>query len=132
MKDLARQTAEATANIGSELNTMQTALNKTVSAIQQIAKVNLNLKDYSAQILRSVQEQNTTVSEMAHTLSSADTVSKAIANGVTQASNELQGAQNSIHEIRNSSTETAESIASIKQSLSQMQSLANDFEKVGI
>jgi len=79
-----------------------------------------------------VQEQNTTVSEMAHTLSSADTVSKAIANGVTQASNELQGAQNSIHEIRNSSTETAESIASIKQSLSQMQSLANDFEKVGI
>jgi len=132
VKDLARQTAEATANIGSELNTMQTALNKTVSAIQQIAKVNLNLKDYSAQILRSVQEQNTTVSEMAHTLSSADTVSKAIANGVTQASNELQGAQNSIHEIRNSSTETAESIASIKQSLSQMQSLANDFEKVGI
>jgi methyl-accepting chemotaxis protein len=132
VKDLARKTAQATGSIGSEMESMRVAVTQTVSSIKQISEVNKSLQVFSNQVLQAVREQSATVNGMSQSLSKTETVARGIAHGAEVASTELRGAQHGIHGIRGRSVETASSIATIKRSLSEMQQLAEQLEKVGM
>ena len=106
IKELAKQTAEATVEIKTRVGGIQQSTDDTVSEIQQVSKVVNDVNEIVSTIASAVEEQSATTKE--------------IAENVTQAS---QGIQEITENVSQSSTvagEIAQDIAEVNQSASEM------------
>ncbi len=82
VKELARQTAEATEDIAKRINDIQSSTGETVGAIGEISNVIGQVNDVAHTIASAVEEQSVTTKEIAenvsHTADAAETVSSAV------------------------------------------------------
>jgi len=101
VKELARETAKATEDIGTKIEAMQSDTEKAVTAISEIASVIEKIDLLQTKIATAVEEQSATTSEISRNITEATTGSTEIAQNIVQvahaAQNTAEGANNTQH-----------------------------------
>jgi len=99
VKELSRQTAKATGEIGTNIGSIQADTKAAVAAIVEITTIIHKLNDISGMIASAVEQQAATTGEMGRNVSSAATSSSDIASNIVyvsdSAQNTTQGASHS-------------------------------------
>jgi methyl-accepting chemotaxis protein len=114
VKNLAKQTANATGEIATQIDEVQQATDKTVEATQGILEIIQRITDNSAAIAAAIEEQDSSTQE--------------IARSVQEAAAGTQVVSNSIEEVRQVAGETGASAAQVleaAESLSGQSDLLN-------
>ena len=109
VKALAEQTAKATGEIGQQINSIQTATQESVAAIQQISGTIEKLSEISSTIAAAVEEQGAATQE--------------ISRNVQQAAQGTQQVSSNITDVQRGASETGSASA---QLLASAQSLSGD------
>jgi methyl-accepting chemotaxis protein len=98
VKELAKETAKATEDIGHKIEAIQLDTRGAVDSIQQIGKVIAQINDISNTIASAVEEQTATANEMSRNVGEAAKGTSEIAQNITAvaqaAQNTTQGATN--------------------------------------
>lgn len=130
IKDLAKQTAEATLDIKNKIEGIQHATEITVKEINQISTVIADVDQIVATIATAVEEQTATTREIAENVSQASTGIGEVNENVAQSSAvaseiaaEIAEVNRSANEMNNASTQVTESareLSAIAESLKAM------------
>jgi methyl-accepting chemotaxis protein len=119
VKELAKQTADATEDIGRKIEAIQNDTKGAVTAITQISKVIGRINDISNTIASAVEEQSATTNEIARNASEAargsSEISRNVANVSVAAKNTSEGANNTL----SAATELAKLAADLKRVVEQ-------------
>lgn len=106
IKDLAKQTAEATLEIKGKIGAIQGSTAETVTEIDQISKIINDVNEIVTTIATAVEEQSVTTKE--------------IAGNVAQASQGIQEVNENVSQSSNVSAEIASDISGVNQSAVEM------------
>ncbi len=114
VKELAKETAKATEDIGRKIEAIQGDTSGAVSAISEISEVIGRINDIQTTIASAVEEQTATTNEIARSVTEAAGGANGIADDISQvasaADDTRQGAQNTLQ----SATELATMAAELK------------------
>jgi methyl-accepting chemotaxis protein len=83
VKDLAKETAHATEDIGKKINAIQQDTESVIETIDQITKINNRINDFQTSIVGAVEEQSATTNEMSRNLTEAARGSSKIAQSIS-------------------------------------------------
>ena len=119
IKELARQTAGATGEIKSRIESIQDSTDATVKQIQQISQVINDVNDIVNSIVTAVEEQSSTTNEIATNISEATVGIQEVTENVAQVSLVSATVAHDISEI-------SQSTNSISQGSSKMKTNANN------
>lgn len=122
VKALAGQTAQATGEIGQQIESMQTNAADTVKAIEEITGIIEQINTTSQNIVMSVDEQREAVREISFTISSSSHSASNIAKNVSESANGLAEISGSISHIDSETSDTvkqAEKLGSLSKELHQ-------------
>jgi methyl-accepting chemotaxis protein len=121
VKELAKQTSEATEDISQRITAIQTDAKGAATAIQSINGIISQINDFSSTIATAVEEQSATTTEMARNVSEAAKGSGEVAKNITgvaaAAQNTSAGATESnkaAHSLAQMSTELRELVGQFK------------------
>jgi methyl-accepting chemotaxis protein len=106
IKDLAKQTADATLEIKGKIGAIQSSTVATVSEIDQISKISNDVNEIVTVIATAVEEQSVTTKE--------------IAGNVAQASQGIQEVNENVAQSSSVSAEIASDISGVNQSAGEM------------
>ena len=116
VKELAKETARATDDIGHKIEAIQTDTQGAVSAISEISEVIDRINDIQSTIASAVEEQTATTNEISRSVAEAATGANGIAEDVTKvataASDTQQGAQTTL--------QSASDLAAMSEQLRQL------------
>jgi len=90
VKDLARETAKATEDIGSRIEAMQADADRAVTAISEIGSVIERIDHLQTTIAAAVEEQSVTTAEISRNISEARTGTAEIAENIVQVAQAAQ------------------------------------------
>jgi methyl-accepting chemotaxis protein len=90
VKELAKETAKATEDIGQKIDTIQNDARGAMTAINQIGATIGQISDIQNTIACAVEEQTATTKEISHVISEAATASADIARNITGVANNAQ------------------------------------------
>ena len=121
VKELAKQTAKATEDIGRKIEAIQGDTKGAVEAIAQIGKIINQINDIQNTIASAVEEQTATTGEISRNISEAATGSSEIAQNITG----VAQAARSTTEGANNTKSSADELARIAQ---EMQTLVSKFK----
>lgn len=113
VKELSKETASATQEIGQKIDAIQSDTERTVGAISEITKIVADVADIANSIAAAVEEQSVTTSDISQTLTEAATGSSAIADLIGGLN---EGAQSS-KASADSTLESARSLDGLSQQL---------------
>ncbi|MBU1169134.1 MAG: methyl-accepting chemotaxis protein [Proteobacteria bacterium] len=130
IKELARQTAEATRGIKVIVNDIQVSTSGTMGDIEQIAGVVGNINDIVTTIASSVEEQTATTKEIANNVSQASTGIQDISYGVTRSSQASQGIATDISEVNRSATQVSDNSILLDTRSSELSELSAALKKL--
>ncbi|MEI6257082.1 MAG: methyl-accepting chemotaxis protein [Planctomycetota bacterium] len=116
VKELARETAKATEDIGSRIETMQEDTKRAVAAIAEIGAVIEKIDALQSKIATAVEEQSVTTSEISRNIAEATTGSTEIAENIVQVA---QAAQSTAEGASNTQVASQE-LSRMAQSLQQL------------
>jgi len=135
IKDLAKQTAEATGEIKKRIDSIQNSTNSTVSQIEQITTVITNVDAIVATIVDAVDEQSATTSEIAENISQASAGIMEVTENVAQVSavsgevaRDIAEVSESAGVIATGTTEIKESAIELSRQSAILQSIVNRFK----
>ena len=122
VKDLARQTAEATEDIIVQIKGMQDQTGDVVTAINEVAAINEEINEINTSIAAAVEEQTATVGEVARTVAGT-------AQNATQVSTTIKELSTSIdQQVVASIQEASQAIADVTQVIREVQGKAEENE----
>lgn len=107
VKDLAQQTNEATEEIRSKIEAMQTSTSSTVTEMSQINKVIADVSDLVSNIATAVEQQSATTQD--------------IAQNVSQAASGIQEVTRRISQVSDASQSISADVATFDQSTSEVE-----------
>ena len=116
VKDLARETAKATEEIGTKIEAMQADTSRAVAAIGEIVTVIEKIDGLQTKIAAAVEEQSVTTSEIGRNIGEATTGSTEIAQNIGQVA---QAAQNTAEGATNAQLSSQE-LAKMAQTLQRL------------
>jgi len=119
VKDLAKETARATDDIGSKINGIQTETSAAVVAIASISAVINQINDISSTIATAVEEQNATTNEMSRNVSEAAQSSGEITRNITGVAEAAQSATRGATVTLNASRQLVQTSALLRQLIEQ-------------
>jgi methyl-accepting chemotaxis protein len=122
VKELARETARATEEIGGKIEAMQGDTQRAVAAIAEIGSVIERIDDLQTKIAAAVEEQSVTTSEISRNIVEATTGSTEIAENIVQVA---QAAQSTAEGASNTQLSSQE-LARMAQAL---QRLVDDYKR---
>lgn len=102
VKELAKQTANATDDIRGRIEAMQNSTGSAVQSIQEISQVVSRVNELSRMIASAVEEQNITTQQIAGHVSSAAEMANVVARGVSEsaaASREITESMSHVDEV---------------------------------
>ncbi len=123
IKELAKQTAEATGAIKQKIDGIQNSTAETVTRIEKISNVINDVNDIVATIATAIEEQSTTTSEI------ADNVAQA-SNGIQEVNEKVSSSSNAASEIASNIIEVNQSANEISNSGSQVNLSAEELSRV--
>ena len=107
VKELARETAKATEDIGSKIEAMQSDTSKAVAAIAEIGAVIEKIDALQTKIATAVEEQSVTTSEISRNIAEATAGSTEIAENIVQVAQAAQSTAEGASNAQISSQELA-------------------------
>jgi methyl-accepting chemotaxis protein len=130
IKELAKQTAEASGDIKEKIEGIQGTTDTTVGQIAEISQVITDVNDVVATIATAVEEQSAATKEIAENVSQASTGIQEVNESVNQSSTvsneiseDIAGVSTSMDEMSNSSSQvnlSAQELSKLSESLKQM------------
>ena len=123
IKELAKQTADATGEIRSSIESMQGSTDETVDEIKQITEVIGKIDDIVASITDSVAEQTTTTTEITENINQAALGISEVNENIAQssvASSEIAKDVSSVSELTQGLAESSRTVESEAQGLSAL------------
>ena len=134
IKELAKQTADATREIKSKIDSIQNSTAETVGEIRQISNVIKEVDTIVSEITLAVQEQSATsgeisqniiqaadgIVEVSENVSQTSIVSTEISQNISQTSAIVSRLSGSGHEIENTSRQLAEQVLALKDLTKQL------------
>lgn len=116
VKELARETAKATEDIGSKIETIQSVTKGAMEAISQISTIIYEICDIQNTIASSVLQQTTTSQEISRNVSEAARASSDIAKNITG--------------VASAATTTRQAATDAEKSALQLSKIAEDLQKL--
>jgi methyl-accepting chemotaxis protein len=107
VKDLARETAKATEDIGSRIESMQHDTSRAVAAIAEIGSVIGRIDELQTRIAAAVEEQSATTGEIGRNITEATTGTGEIAENIVQVAQAAQSTAEGAYNTQVSSQELA-------------------------
>lgn len=114
VKDLARQTANATEEISSRIEAIQDDTERAVQVIQHITGSVTSISELQASIASAVEQQSATTSEIAQSV-----------NGVADESNTLG---RSVDDIAEAASSTSEGVAQARDAINELARMASELQ----
>ena len=130
VKELARQTAQATEEINKQIESMQSNTLTAVKAIEAVTKVIEEINTISQTIVSAVEEQSATVNEIAKNIGGASAGANEIAKNVGESAKGLSEVANNISGVNKGATDTAQGVVQIKESANELSKLALGLQKI--
>ncbi len=130
IKDLARQTAEATGEIKEKIEGIQNSTEKTVTRIEQISKVSSEVNDIVATIATAVEEQSVTTREIANNVVQASQGIQEVTENVAQSSTVSQEIARDIAEVNQEANEMSNSSSQVNMSAEELSKLAEQLKEM--
>ncbi|MGK0238072.1 MAG: methyl-accepting chemotaxis protein [Candidatus Pelagisphaera sp.] len=121
VKELAKQTATATEDIGQKIAAIQTDTKGAVSAIGEIASVIGQINDISSSIASAVEEQAVTTNEIARNAGEAAKGAGEISQNIVNVSEAAQSTSSGANETLTSAKQLAELSATLKKVVEESQ-----------
>lgn len=121
VKELAKQTAEATENIGHRIGAIQSDAQNAVAAIGQISVIINQINDISSTIASAVEEQSVTTAEMGRNVEEASKGGAEITQNITGVAQAAQSTASGATETQASAQELSRMAAELQQLVSQFQ-----------
>ncbi|HEX2918229.1 MAG TPA: methyl-accepting chemotaxis protein, partial [Edaphobacter sp.] len=120
VKELAKQTAKATEEIGQKIEAIQEVTKGAVSAIEEIGSIIDQVNDISNSIASAVEEQTVTTNEIGRSVSEA-------AQGVTEIASNINGVATSAKNTTQGANDTQAAASQLSQMAAQLQSSVATF-----
>jgi len=130
VKELAKQTAQATDQISKQIEEMQSSTTSAVSAIEGITKIIDEINTISQTIVSAVEEQSATVNEIAKSVGGASQAAGEIARNVGESAKGLSEVSSTIQGVNKAATDTAGGVSNIRQSAQELSKLAVGLKKI--
>ncbi|MGB3222824.1 MAG: methyl-accepting chemotaxis protein [Desulforhopalus sp.] len=124
IKELAKQTAEATVDIKVQIEGMQGTTSSTISDIKTISEVINEINDVITTIASAVEQQSAATSEISENVAQAAGGIGEVNENVAQSSVAIQDINRDITEISNGSSEINSSSQNVNQSANELSKLA--------
>ena len=115
VKELARQTANATADIAARIDAIRTDTKAAVAAIGEIGKIIAAIDDTQATIAAAVEQQTTTTAEISRSVAEAATSSAGIAERVSGLARASEQTTSGVAETQRAAHQLAGMAAELRQ-----------------
>lgn len=120
IKELAKQTAEATKEIERQISAMQTGTNSAVEAIDAVAKVIDEVNAISQTVVCAVEEQKTTTDGISQNINQSNTGARIITTNMGRSVEELAAVSSDIASVSNAVTNASEGIVQVERSAQEL------------
>ncbi len=130
VKELARQTAQATQEIRKEIEQMQNSTQSAVSAIESIAEIIEQINSFSQTIVSAVEEQSATVQEISKNVSGVSSGSQEVARNVAESAAGLSEISRNIVGVNEAASQTTQGVSQINTSASELARLATELHGI--
>ena len=130
IKELARQTAEATQDIKERIEGIQGSTSETVTGIGEISKVIDDVNEIVSTIAVSVEEQSVTTKEIATNVAQASTGIHEVNENVAQSSTVAGDIAKDISEVNRAATEMSGSSSQVNTSSEELNKLAEQLKEL--
>ena len=130
VKELARQTANATHEIERQVREMQANAASAVTSIDIVSEVIDSVNSLSHTIASAVEEQSATVSEISKEVSKVSTGAQDVAKNVSGSAKGLEEIARTINGVNDGVKDTVQGIDRVKSSAEDLVRLANGLKKL--
>jgi methyl-accepting chemotaxis protein len=130
IKDLAKQTAEATLEIKSKIEQIQNTTQVTVTEIEDITKVIDEMNSIVSEITESVSTQVATTTEISENINQASQGIQEVTDNVSQASTVSQEVAQDIAEVDQYSSQLSSNTGQIHESANALGELAGQLQRM--
>ncbi|MEJ2155241.1 MAG: methyl-accepting chemotaxis protein [Desulfobacteraceae bacterium] len=130
IKELARQTAEATGEIKQKIEGIQGSTKETVQRIQQITQITNDVEDAVSTIATAVEEQSAMTREIAGNAAQASSGIAEVVDNIDQSSTMSGEISEAVSDISQSNTEMSNRSASVNDSAIELSDLAASLKKM--
>lgn len=128
VKELAKQTAEATEDIRSRIEGIQTSTGESVTAIGDIRDIIKQVNDVSRSIAAAVEQQTVSTREIAENVDQTATASEMVSGNVSQSATAAQGITENITNVDEAARQTAAGSSQAQAASQQLNSLAEQLQ----
>jgi len=119
VKELAKETAKATEDIGRSIESIQTDTQDAVAAIGHISTIIAQINDISSTIASAVEEQSATTNEMGRNVGESAEGSGEIARNITTVARVAQNTASGASQTQTAATDLARMASELKQLVSK-------------
>ncbi|MBI9016706.1 MAG: methyl-accepting chemotaxis protein [Phycisphaerae bacterium] len=126
VKELAKQTAEATNEISERIGAIQSTTTESVESISKISEVIKKVNDVSRSIAAAVEEQSATTGEIAQSVSSVATVSDTVSRSISESASASQEITKNITGVDAAARQTAQSSAQTQVASTELSKLSEE------
>jgi methyl-accepting chemotaxis protein len=130
IKDLARQTANATGEIKTQIDGIQESTSETISRISKITNVITEVNETVGIIVQAVEEQNKTTLEIAENISQATIGIQEVTENVGQSSVVADEVARDINTVSGASAEVAQQSENTKSDAVRLRELAKELRRM--
>ena len=130
IKELAKQTSEATLEIKEKIGKIQNSTDETIEGIDEISKVIKNINDIVATIATAVEEQSTATREIASNITQASQGIQEVNENVNQSSAVANQITSDIAVVNQGSSEVANSSDQVKHSAEDLKRMATELNAI--
>ncbi len=130
IKELAKQTAEATEEINSNISGIQETTNDSVQAIEEIVQVIHNINDIMSTVATAVEEQSVTTQEISKNVSQAASSVTDSNDTITQVSDTTTEVTQNISQVSNDAEQMSTGSAQVNENAKELSRLADDLNQM--
>ncbi|NOY43767.1 MAG: PAS domain S-box protein [Planctomycetes bacterium] len=128
VKELAKQTADATEDIRSRIEGIQGSTQEVVESIGKISEVISEVNHVSTTIASAVEEQSITTKEIARSVTQTSDAASTVSTGVTESASASKEITRSITEVDQAAKQTASAATQTQQSGAALSDLATELQ----
>jgi methyl-accepting chemotaxis protein len=125
IKDLARQTAEATDEIKTRVNGIQSNTDGTVTEIGKISEVVKDVNEIVATIATAIEEQSATTCEISNSVAQASSGVCDVSNNIAQNTNLVSSIATDIEDVTSATNDISNSSSHLSMSSNKLSELAH-------
>lgn len=130
VKELAKQTAQATNEIENQIGNMQHMVSVSTKTIDDIVNVIFEVNTISQTIVSAVEEQSTSINQVSGNVAGTSTTAQEIARNVSEIANGLSEISSNIQSVNTGTQETVSGVNTISSSAAGLTILAENLQSI--